>query len=148
MSEPVTGRDGRRKRFVVGFDGSHRSAVALRWALAAADAQGAKVVVVEVTAPETEFVPATSMSPQPYGGPPRRRPLPDPAGLAGEHAHVPLSVEHVEGRTGRALAAAAAGADLVVIGAHHSCAHLASGMGAFAADCLRYATCPVVIVPE
>ncbi|MFC7615415.1 universal stress protein [Actinokineospora soli] len=54
----------------------------------------------------------------------------------------------MSGRTGRALAEFAAGADLIVIGAHHRAAHLASGMGAFAMDCVRHAKCPVAVVPE
>ncbi|WP_146108056.1 hypothetical protein V5P93_003345 [Actinokineospora auranticolor] len=83
------------------------------------------MTVLEVVAPET-----APMSPH----------LP---GL-GDDGRVPLSVERVEGRTGRALAEAARGADLPAIGAHHSPAHIASGV---AADCLRDAGCLVVIVP-
>ncbi|PPK65159.1 universal stress protein [Actinokineospora auranticolor] len=140
-------RSGGGRRFVVGYDGSGHATAALRWALAHADAEGAAVAAIEVVAPETAFVPAAPMSPQPHGGQPPRRPLPEPAELLGDHARVPLSVERVEGRTGRALAEAARDADLVVIGAHHSPAHITSGVGAFAADCLRHAGCPVVIVP-
>ncbi|MFC7615414.1 universal stress protein [Actinokineospora soli] len=57
------------QRIVVGFDGSPASAAALRWALR--DGRAA-VVAVEVCPPDTEFLPATSLSLHPRGTVPRR----------------------------------------------------------------------------
>ncbi|GLZ36683.1 universal stress protein [Actinokineospora sp. NBRC 105648] len=142
------------RHIVVGFDDSPRSRSALRWALVEAEATGAEVSIVRVLAPRVAFVPAAPMAPQPYGGPPRTRPdhvddlAHEVAELADSLGCPAPAIAQVEGRTGRVLAEAAAGADLIAIGAHHSPAYLASGVGAFAADCLRHARCPVVIVPD
>lgn len=140
------------KHIVVGFDGSPASVAALRWALAEGRTRSAAVTAIEVRPPDTEFLPATSMSLHPHGTLPPRRPAPLTrlaAQIADEHTlHPPLTVRQLSGRTGRALADNADGATLIVIGAHHRTATLVTGMGAFAMDCVRHAKCPVAVIPE
>ncbi|WP_436498297.1 universal stress protein [Actinokineospora sp. HUAS TT18] len=137
---------------VVGIDGSDRSRTALRWAMEAARDRGATVRAIQVQAPVQAFVPASSMGFNPYGEPHRPSTAADLTALVDDVtarvAEPPEVVTAViDGRVGADLARAAAGADLLVIGAHHSAPHLASGVGGFATGVVRHATCPVVIVP-
>ncbi|SDI14866.1 Nucleotide-binding universal stress protein, UspA family [Actinokineospora alba] len=146
----------REHRIVVGIDGSPRSRAALRWAMEEARGHTAVVRAVELTAPSPErLVPAAAMGLNPYGGPPRPRERTDAQRLADLVAETAAQVDHappvvdtvVPGHRGRELARIAEDADLLVIGAHHHPTHVSTGVGAFAADLLRHATCPVVIVP-
>ncbi|MGW5055037.1 universal stress protein [Actinokineospora sp. NPDC004072] len=141
---------GNSKRIVVGFDGSPSSVAALRWALAEGRALAATVTAVEVCPPDTAFLPATSMSLHPRGTVPHpgAGPLARIAEQVADEAGARLRVRRVSGRTGKALAETAEGADLIVIGAHHHAARLTTGMGVFAMDCVRHARCPVAVIPE
>ncbi|MCG8917497.1 universal stress protein [Actinokineospora sp. PR83] len=138
---------------VVGFDGSPAGVAALRWAVAQSRRYaGARVTAVHVHAPEAAFVPAMSMGIQPHGAP---HPDHDAAALARlvdevsteTVAHGQVDLAEVPGRSGRVLAEAARDTLLVVIGAHHTAPRLADGVGAFAAEVVRHAHCPVAIIP-
>jgi nucleotide-binding universal stress UspA family protein len=60
---------------------------------------------------------------------------------------VPIALEVIEGRPGAALAAAAADADLLVIGSHGHSRSVHQLLGSVAEACIRTATCPVVVIP-
>ncbi|MBC6445860.1 universal stress protein [Actinokineospora xionganensis] len=135
----------REHRIVVGIDGSPRSRAALRWAMEEARGRHAVVRAVELTAPR----------PAGMGGAPRPREHTDTERLADLVAETAARVDDappvvdtaMPGHRGRELARVAEDADLLVIGAHQHAANVTTGVGAFAADLLRHATCPVVIVP-
>ena len=138
---------------VVGFDGTPAAVAALRWAIAESrTCDCARVTAVRVHAPDTAFVPAMSMGIQPHGA---THPDHDDAALARlvdevsteSVAHGRVDLALVPGRSGRVLAEAARDALLLVIGAHHTTPRLADGVGAFAADVVRHAHCPVAIIP-
>ncbi|MEV8438744.1 universal stress protein [Actinosynnema sp. NPDC051121] len=59
----------------------------------------------------------------------------------------PVTEVTITGDAGTALAQASGQADLLVVGTHghHRLTELV--LGSVAADCLRHATCPVVVVP-
>ncbi|OLR94753.1 hypothetical protein BJP25_12050 [Actinokineospora bangkokensis] len=137
---------------VVGYDGSAAGTAALRWALAEARRRAARVTAALVSEPDTAFVPAMAMGLNPHGARRARRAL----ALAVEEVvldtpgttpAVRVDTAELTGRSGQVLARAARGADLLVIGAHHRRPRLADGVGAFAADVIRHAGCPVVVVP-
>jgi nucleotide-binding universal stress UspA family protein len=141
---------------VVGVDGSEASHEALRWAADEAELRDARIVAVHAWS----FVPA-----QPMGDPGM---LAMPAGdLAGqlsaesEAANTVLDdslktafgesapeVEQrvVEGDAGEAVVAAAASADLVVVGSHGRTGLKAALLGSVSRHVVDHAKCPVVVV--
>jgi nucleotide-binding universal stress UspA family protein len=151
----ITGKDG-RGRIVVGVDGSEASKDALLWAAHEAALTGASLDVVMVS--EMPF--------RSYG---RLIRVPDldyasEAGhrlqgairevLGGSYGGEPwmqspnLNTIVLEGRPVPALLDAAKGADMLVVG---SCGHgalVGRLLGSVSEQCIRYATCPVVVVPH
>ena len=132
-------------RVVVGVDGSEGGRRALAWAIAEAQARGGSVLAILAWQWDTlePFEPLT----------------PDDAREQAERAlaatldavPVPDSVrvdqDVIEGAAGTSLARAAAGADLLVVGSHgHGRLHHRV-LGSVSEDCVRRATCPVVIIP-
>ncbi len=151
----MTGKDG-RGRIVVGVDGSEASKGALLWAAHETELTGASLDVVM----------ASEMPFRSYG---RLIRVPDPdyaieAGhrlhgvirevLGGSYRGEPwmqsanLTTTVLEGRPVPALLDAAKGADMLVVG---SCGHGALVrmlLSSASEQCIRYATCPVVVVPH
>jgi nucleotide-binding universal stress UspA family protein len=73
--------------------------------------------------------------------------------LADEIAALPssgvvIAAEVVEGRAARVLCAAARDADLLVLGGHGHSRVWHTVLGSVSEECVRDATCPVVVVPS
>jgi nucleotide-binding universal stress UspA family protein len=137
-----------KMRIVVGVSGSPASALALRWAAAAADRLSAalKIVLIWTTEPRAYYAPAISAAEY------DRRHERAVAGLAATvnavAGHLPadtVSMTVVQGLPERALAEQSAGADLLVLG---SAASLTGGrsIGPVIRACLSHAHCPVLVV--
>ena len=138
-----------RSRIVVGIDGSRQSLVALGWALREASAIGAVVEVVHCWQPHV-------VSDVLFGSPDElhRGSL---CMLQNEvHAALatlPASMLHPQvvetscsGRAANVLTDRAAGAQMLVLGAHGRTVASDLAFGRVAASCLRHAGIPVVIV--
>src|SRR6185436_6191455 len=68
--------------------------------------------------------------------------------LAARHgSHVPVAAEVIEGSPGATLARAAGSADLLVLGSHGHSRVRRTVLGSVSEECIRKATCPVVVVP-
>lgn len=139
---------------LVGVDGSPASREALRWALAQAVKTGDNVEATMAWLREPEFVAAASMGVHPHAdNPGRRHPARELHAIVEEvRATVPgappVTEVTITGDAGTALAQASRQADLLVVGAHGHGSRLTElVLGSVAADCLRHATCPVVVVP-
>jgi nucleotide-binding universal stress UspA family protein len=137
---------------VVGVDGSEESERALRFALDEARLRGAQLRVVH----------AWHMPPSVYAAPPvpivygrnefeqgarsvLERAL---AAVAAETSGVEIEPVVVEDRAAPALLAAAAYADLLVIGSRGHGGFVGLLLGSVGQHCAHHARCPVVIVPH
>ena len=135
-------------KIVVGVDGSEASERALRWAASEARARGGAVQAITAwqwDGSGTFFVAATSPADEHN----RARQILDEtvAAVAGDNTDVVIAGELVEDTPGRALSRAAAKADVLVLGSHgHSRLHHAV-LGSVSEECVRRATCPVVVLP-
>lgn len=58
-----------------------------------------------------------------------------------------MAAEVIEGRPADVLAAAGAAADLLVLGSHGHSRVRHTVLGSVSEDCIRKATCPVVVIP-
>ena len=140
---------------VVGVDGSAASKAALRWAIAEATRRDCVVRAVAVS-PTPELMPARSLAMEPRG---MRFPVHDPAenarrlatlieeasaGIGAPATVVPVTVT---GEPASELVKSAADADLLVLGGHEHGGLSEVFLGSVAADALRHAPCPVVIMP-
>ncbi|GAA1816067.1 universal stress protein [Luedemannella flava] len=134
-------------RIVAGVDGSEGGRRALRWAVEQAARLGGTVQAVSAwTWGPTE---AALLS-----GPSRdamraeaEAALADAVRALKTHEAVPLALEAVEGRPARVLTKAAADADLLVVGSHGHNRLFRAVLGSVSEECVRAATCPVVVVP-
>ncbi|MBQ1049043.1 universal stress protein [Micromonospora sp. C51] len=133
---------------VVGVDGSDGGRRALRWAVGeAAERNG---TVQAVTAWRWDGLDGGAMvAPNPIEEEERATAL-----LAREIGEVtrgtsatPVSAEVVEGRPADVLTAAARGADLLVLGSHGHGRLRHTVLGSVSEECVRKATCPVVVLP-
>ena len=141
-------------RLVVGVDGSPGSYAALRWAAQQARLSGASIDAVYVLEPVVplDFTGAGYIAVarldthalHASGYDVLRRVIADAADELGGDVH-PLVIEHAN--PGQALVRAARDASMLVVGAHH---HHGLGLllGSTGANCVRKATCPVVVIPE
>jgi nucleotide-binding universal stress UspA family protein len=145
---------------VVGVDGSPGSLAALRFALAEARLRGCSLVVlhawvlplVEAPGPFLLEVPSRA-------GPPleqlraelhraaEARLAAVLAKVAGEADDVAVEPRVVEGSASAALVEAAAGADLLVVGARGHGGLRGALLGSVSHQCAQHAPCPVAIVP-
>ncbi|MEU8006060.1 CBS domain-containing protein [Catellatospora sp. NPDC049111] len=132
-------------KYVVGVDGSDGSRHALRWAVAEAAAGGGSVLAVAAWHWEGDLAATVAAD--------ERRHL--QALLAHEidavHARqqgVPITTEVVRGPTAQALTAAAAGADMLVLGQHGHSSALHKVLGSVTEACIRSAPCPVLVIPS
>lgn len=138
---------------IVGVDGSAQSAAALRWALTIGSGPGDTVRAITVTGSD-DLLPGTSFAVQPYG----RHPVPPPefslTDLVTQLRREGIGERVLEARTDRGdpatvLLAAAAEADLLAVGAHWGGAVKDLLLGSVAAECVRRASCPVIVInPE
>lgn len=141
-------------RIVVGVDGSPGSYAALRWAAGQARQVGAAIDAVYVLEPivPLDFTGAgyiavaqlDTRALHASGQELLHKVLAETA--IGDSVTVhPVVVEHAS--PGQALVRAASNASMLVVGAHH---HHGLGLllGSTGANCVRKATCPVVVIPE
>lgn len=132
-------------RIVVGVDGSDGGRLALRWAVHEASTRGGTVQAVSAWE-------CTDLDPARADDPIEVREHAEQA-LADEIAALPssgvvIAAEVVEGRAARVLCAAARDADLLVLGGHGHSRVWHTVLGSVSEECVRDATCPVVVVPS
>ena len=133
---------------VVGVDGSEGGRRALQWAVHEAHTHGGTVEAVTAwtwdaneppgssgTAEEMRARASTTLDHEIDGVPAYRR------------GGVPIATEVVEGRSGDVLTAAARHADLLVLGSRGHSPVWHSVLGSVSEECIRKATCPVVVLP-
>ncbi|MEU4689946.1 universal stress protein [Actinoplanes sp. NPDC023714] len=134
---------------VVGVDGSEGGRRALLWAVEEARLRDSAVQAVLAWSWDgMEFSPISAMSAEEE----RRHAaelLDQQIAAVRERldAPPPVAAELVEGRPADALAAAAHPADLLVLGSHGHSRIRHTVLGSVSADCVRKATCPVVVIP-
>lgn len=130
---------------VVGVDGSDASQRALRWAVHEAAARNG--MVQAVTAWRWDL--PSGLDNAGYIGDERERAT---EMLAQEIARLPTGVpvasQVMEGRPAEVLGAAARDADLLVLGSHGHSRVWHTVLGSVAEECIRRATCPVVVIPR
>ena len=134
---------------VVGVDGSDGGRRALEWAVREADARGSAVQAVIVWQWDgLDYTPAVATNPQ-EARERATRLLDDEihALLARHGSHLPIAAEVIEGRPGETLARAASSADLLVLGSHGHSRVRHTVLGSVSEECVRKATCPVVVIP-
>jgi nucleotide-binding universal stress UspA family protein len=135
-------------QIVVGIDGSEASERALRWAASEARARGGTVQAITAwhwDGSGTFFVAATSPADERN----RAQQILDETvtKVSAEFTDVVIAGELLQETPGRALTHAAATADVLVLGSHgHSRLHHAV-LGSVSEECVRRATCPVVVLP-
>lgn len=137
---------------LVGVDGSEESGAALRWALQESARFGARVEAMLAYHHEPVFVPSTSMGLNPYGEMPQRHPARElHAAVEQARAAVPGAPDVAEtvvvGDAADHLAEASKHAELLVIGTRGRGPFVEAFSRGVAANCLRRAECPVVIIP-
>lgn len=135
-------------RVVVGVDGSESSLRALRWAAREAQARGGTVQAITVwTWDGTGSLAPTATSPLEERERAEEILEKAVASVADESPGVSIAADVIEDHPARALTQAARDADLLVIGSHgHSRLHHAV-LGSISEECVRRATCPVVVLP-
>lgn len=122
---------------VDGSDGGHR---ALRWAAHEAATRGGTVRAVTAWRWDDE-------SPLPQDELRRRAEDVLTQEIAALAPGLPVAGQVVEGRPADALTAAARDADLLVLGSHGHGRVWHTVLGSVAEECVRKATCPVVVIP-
>jgi nucleotide-binding universal stress UspA family protein len=133
-------------RIVVGVDGSEGGERALNWAVAEAAKRGGTVeAVIAWSWDGVDNAAATS----PTEARERAERTLTQAVTAAHTTHptVTIARESVEGRAAPALIRAAADADLLVLGSHGHGRLFHAVVGSVTDECIRSATCPVVVVP-
>jgi nucleotide-binding universal stress UspA family protein len=149
MREDATGRrqpGGTGNYLIVaGVDGSEGGHRALRWAVSEAAARHGTVEAVAVWRRD---LPDYGLDPSLGPGEPQER---ADALLRFEidrlPSDVPVASQVVEGRPAEALTTVARDADLLVLGSHGHSRVWQTVLGTVADECVRKATCPVVVVP-
>jgi nucleotide-binding universal stress UspA family protein len=135
-------------RIVVGVDGSHAGNRALEWACREAERRGGAVqaviawtwdgidgAVIAKTHPSEERARAERM-------------LTDSVNAVRTlYPNVTIASEAIEGAPVRVLTHAAEQAELLVLGSHGHSRVFHAVLGSVADECIRAATCPVLIVP-
>lgn len=143
MSTPV---------ILVGVDGSTESRAALRWAMEEAAHRGARVEAMLAYHQEPVVVPAVPMGLNPHGEMPRRHPARELHATVQQVRATMLYAPDVAecvvvGDAADHLAEASRHAELLVIGTRGRGAVREFLSHGVAANCLRHANCPVVVIP-
>jgi len=133
-------------RIVVGVDGTEGSERALRWAIHEAAARGGLVTAV------TAWTWADLDSAAITGPDEARRHVEEMLGklivkALNDDPRVPVATQVVCGGAGEILVATARDADLLVLGSHGHGRLFHAVVGSVAEECIRRATCPVVVLP-
>lgn len=147
MSQDSAGQGSEHREIVVAVDGSAASVAALRWALDAADGRSVHAITVWRSEPL-------------FGGPSGQfvsyeqvekdyvEMLARAVDTATSGRAVPdLRQSVLDGDAAAVLTEAAKDAELLVVGSHGHGRIATSFLGSVSADCVRRATCPVVVMP-
>ncbi|MBI1351298.1 MAG: universal stress protein [Actinomycetales bacterium] len=135
-----------RPYIVVGADGSDLSVDAVRWAVEHARRIGAEVrVVTAFDIPWTILVVPTYTD-EDYARDAREMLDATVSRALPEGTDVPLVTELLQARPALALATAAAGAELLVVGSQGRGELPGMHLGSVATYCVHHAPCPVVVV--
>lgn len=129
---------------VVGVDGSDGSRRALRWAVHEAAARGGTVQAV--TAWRWDL-PSGLETGGYIGDEPQRAADMLASEIGMLPSGVPVASQVREGRAAEVLGDAARDADLLVLGSHGHSRVWHTVLGSVAEECIRKATCPVVVIP-
>jgi nucleotide-binding universal stress UspA family protein len=135
-------------RIVVGVDGSEGGERALNWAVAEAARRGGTVEAVIAwtwDGIDTTLAAATSPGEARMRAEKALHRLVEAAHTA--HPGVTIASESVEGPPATVLTRAAIDADVLVLGSHGHGRLFHAVVGSVAEQCIRNATCPVVVVP-
>ncbi|MCU7729500.1 universal stress protein [Actinoplanes sp. KI2] len=138
-----------RHLIVVGVDGSDGGRRALEWAVREADTRGSAVQAVTAWQWDgLDYTPAIAANPQEAKERATRLLDDEIHALVARHgSHLPIAAEVVEGSPGETLARAAGSADLLVLGSHGHSRVRHTVLGSVSEECIRRATCPVVVIP-
>lgn len=135
-------------RIVVGVDGSEASQRALRWAAQEAAVRGGTLQAVTAwtwDGLEAPGVVATTPSEAQQWA---ERDMQDALReIRAAYPQLPLASEAVEGQPGKVLTDVARGSDLLVLGSHGHGRVFHAVLGSVSEECIRRASCPVVVVP-
>jgi nucleotide-binding universal stress UspA family protein len=149
--EPTVDQEGVRAmsatyRIVVGVDGSEGGRRALRWAVGEAATRGGSVQAVNAWRWDGPDMPPTASSP----GAERERAeqvLAREVDSIRDRAGVTIATQVVEGRAADVLVASARDADVLVLGSHGHSRVRHTVLGSVSEECIRTATCPIVVLP-
>ena len=131
------------RMIVVGVDGSEHSRSALQWAMSEAHLRGAAVQAVTAWGPENYPAALESQAAA------ERLLAHEIQALPAFHRNgAAIATEVVEGRPADVLSAAARDAELLVVGGHGHNPAWHAVLGAVSDECIRKATCPVVVIPD
>jgi nucleotide-binding universal stress UspA family protein len=133
---------------VVGVDGSEGARRALDWAVREAAARGSAVRAIMAWSRDGT-ADRTSTAPKPEEAERAARVLRrEMKALATRHGSaVPIAAQLVEGRPADVLADAGSTADLLALGGHRRSPVGHTALGSVSEECVRTATCPVVVIP-
>lgn len=136
-------------RVVVGVDGSEGARRALRWAVREAAARAGGVqAVISWQWDGFDLPPHAATHPDQERDRAQRILTQEIEGLAAfEREGMTIATEVVEGRPADVLTAAARDADLLVLGSHGHSRVRHTVLGSVSEECIRQATCPVVVLP-
>jgi nucleotide-binding universal stress UspA family protein len=135
------------RQIVVGVDGSAAGQRALRWAVAEARRRKESLLAVIAWRWDTlENVDTISSGAADEAAATLSRQI--DAVPAAERVAVPIVKQVREGRPGDVLTTAARNAQLLVIGSHGHSHRLQKVLGSTAEECVRNASCPVVVLPS
>jgi len=134
---------------VVGVDGSEGGRRALDWAADEAAKRGGVVqAVVAWSWDGMDYGPIATTYPQQEAECAQLLIDAEIKALAQRRgSHLPVSGEIVEGRPADVLTAAGRSADLLVLGSHGHSRVRHTVLGSVSEECIRKASCPVVVIP-
>ncbi|MGV1007452.1 MAG: universal stress protein [Dermatophilaceae bacterium] len=139
---------GRQQRIVVGLDGSPGSVAALRWALPEARLRAATVEVVTAWAPPPMYGYSALYSTEDFQADATAAMQQALGSVHDELAGVDVVTTVAEGRPAGVLLAAAADADLLVVGSRGHGAFAGMLLGSVSQHCVQNATGVVVVVRD
>jgi nucleotide-binding universal stress UspA family protein len=135
-------------RIVVGVDGSKDGDRALEWAAREAERRGGTVQAVAAWSWDgIEGAVVAKTHPSEERAQTEQNLARSVTAAQELYPNVAIASEAVEGGPAQVLTRAAQDADMLVLGSHGHGRLYHAVMGSVAHECIRYATCPVLIVP-
>jgi nucleotide-binding universal stress UspA family protein len=135
-------------RIVVGVDGSEGGDRALRWAVREAERRGGTVQAITAwTWDGIEGAVIAKTHPAEERARTEQALARSVSAVTTTYPSVPVAAEAIEGAPAKVLATAAKDAELLVLGSHGHSRFFHAVLGSVTEECIRAATCPVVVVP-